>query len=225
MIGLGNCHDVIISTNRTAYYAIDLTAIGLRVGSVSRLDVIPASGTISLSGAALSFSGTCTVTAVVKASEGTYLNSAQLTSANGGPGNMASDTLVAVTPPNSSKTLGAVNIGVGNKTGLSFTLTNPNPIVTLHGLQFSDTLPDGLVAATPTNGAVLGYIANTTSSVTSNEAQPGAAASAVIFVGDPFQISYAANLGAAAIGSASLANGLKSLGTTLHATPAAGTMA
>ncbi len=41
---------------------------------------------------------------------------------------------------------------------------------------------------------VLGYITNMTSTVTSNEALPGAAATATIFIGDPFQISYAANL-------------------------------
>ena len=40
----------------------------------------------------------------------------------------------------------------------------------------------------------LGYLTNTTSTVTSNETLPGAAATATIFIGDPFQISYAANL-------------------------------
>ncbi len=42
------------------------------------------------------------------------------------------------------------------------------------------------------NGA--GPVTNTTSTVSSNEAAPGAAASATLFLGNPFQFSYAANL-------------------------------
>lgn len=45
-------------------------------------------------------------------------------------------------------------------------------------------------------GAEVGSLTNTTSTVTSNQTAPGAAASASIFVGEPFQISYAANLSA-----------------------------
>jgi hypothetical protein len=41
---------------------------------------------------------------------------------------------------------------------------------------------------------VAGYVTNTTSTVASNEAAPGAAASATLFLGAPFLISYAANL-------------------------------
>jgi hypothetical protein len=44
------------------------------------------------------------------------------------------------------------------------------------------------------DGTVLGSLTNTTSTVTSNEALPGAAASAILFIGDPFQVRYAANL-------------------------------
>jgi hypothetical protein len=43
-------------------------------------------------------------------------------------------------------------------------------------------------------GTELGQLTNTTSTVTSNQTAPGAPASASIFVGSPFQISYAANL-------------------------------
>jgi hypothetical protein len=41
---------------------------------------------------------------------------------------------------------------------------------------------------------VLGYVTNTTSTVTSNEDVPGAAESATLFIGDPFQIGYSSNL-------------------------------
>jgi hypothetical protein len=57
--------------------------------------------------------------------------------------------LFVATPPNLSKVFGEVSIGPGASTSLSFTLMNPNHIVTLHALQFSDTLPAGLVISTP----------------------------------------------------------------------------
>jgi hypothetical protein len=44
------------------------------------------------------------------------------------------------------------------------------------------------------NATIAGSLTNTTSTVTSNEAPPGAAASAALFLGNPFQFSYAANL-------------------------------
>ncbi len=193
------------------------------------------SGTISLTGGAITFSGSCTVTANVTAPEGVFLNSVQVTSANGGTGNTSTATLFAAMPPSLSKTFGELSIGPGSSTSLSFTLTNPNHVVTLHALQVSDTLPAGLVISTPngltgscgggtitapagnnlitvgsavlapqtsctfsvnvtSNGTTLGLLTNTTSTVTSTEALSGAPASAVIFVGDPFQVSYAANL-------------------------------
>jgi hypothetical protein len=46
------------------------------------------------------------------------------------------------------------------------------------------------------NATVAGSVTNTTSTVASNEAAPGAAASATLFLGDPFLVSYAANLNA-----------------------------
>ena len=193
------------------------------------------SGAISLSGGSIASSGNCAVTATVTAPEGIYLNSVQVTSTNGGTGNTSSATVFVATPPNLSKVFGEVSIGPLSSTTLTFTLINPNHIVTLDGLTFSDTLPTGLVISTPgvvtgtcgggtivapagnnlitvggatlppqasctfsvnvsSDGTVLGSLTNTTSTVTSNEALPGAAASAILFIGDPFQVRYAANL-------------------------------
>ncbi len=193
------------------------------------------SGTISLSGGSIASGGNCTVTANVTAPEGTYLNSVTVTSANGGTGSTSSATVFVATPPSLSKTFGEVSIGPGSSAALSFTLINPNHTVTLDALQFSDTLPAGLVISTPngltgscgggtitapagnnlitvgsavlapqasctfsvnvtSDGTLLGLLTNTTSTVTSTEALSGAPASAVIFIGDPFQVSYAANL-------------------------------
>jgi hypothetical protein len=193
------------------------------------------SGTVSLSGGSIAPSGSCTVTATVTAPEGIYLNSVQVSSTNGGTGNTSSATVYVATPPNLSKVFGEVSILPMSYTTLSFTLMNPNHIVTLDGLTFSDTLPAGLVISTPngltgtcgggtitapagnnlitvlsaslppqasctfsvnvsSDGTVLGYVTNTTSTVTSNEALPGNAATAILFIGDPLQVSYKANL-------------------------------
>jgi uncharacterized repeat protein (TIGR01451 family) len=56
---------------------------------------------------------------------------------------------VAVSPPTISKAFGAANVAVGGGTSLSFTITNPNPSAPLSGVAFTDTLPAGLVIATP----------------------------------------------------------------------------
>jgi hypothetical protein len=141
----------------------------------------------------------------------------------------------ALAPPTLSKTFGQLTVGALSSATLAFTLKNPNPTLTLDGLQFSDTLPAGLVVSTPNgltgscgggtitavagtstvslsgatlaggasctfslnvmnNATAVGSVTNTTTTLVSNEAAPGAAASATLFLGDPFLISYAANL-------------------------------
>jgi hypothetical protein len=189
-----------------------------------------------LSGGSISAAGSCTVSASVTAPEGVYNNSVQVTSSNAGTGNTSMATVTVATPAGLTKTFGAVSIGPGGSTTLSFTLTNPNHTITLDGLSFSDTLPAGLVVSAPnglsgstcggatilatpstnlitvsggalaaqasctfsvnvtSSGAALGYLTNTTTTVTSLEALPGAMASAMLFIGDPFLVSYAANL-------------------------------
>jgi uncharacterized repeat protein (TIGR01451 family) len=44
------------------------------------------------------------------------------------------------------------------------------------------------------DGSVVGLVTNTTTTVTSTEALPGAAATAVVFIGNPFLVNYSANL-------------------------------
>jgi uncharacterized repeat protein (TIGR01451 family) len=53
-------------------------------------------------------------------------------------------------PPTISKAFGAATIPVNGTTSLTFTLTNPSSD-TLTGLSFTDTLPTGLVVATPSS--------------------------------------------------------------------------
>ena len=54
-----------------------------------------------------------------------------------------------VSPPTISKAFGAPSIPLNGATTLTFTLSNPNPAVTLTGIGMSDTLPAGLVITNP----------------------------------------------------------------------------
>jgi len=53
------------------------------------------------------------------------------------------------TPPSITKTFGAASIPVGGTTSVSFIINNPNAGTALTGVAFTDTLPAGLVVATP----------------------------------------------------------------------------
>jgi fimbrial isopeptide formation D2 family protein len=80
-------------------------------------------------------------------------------------------TLKAALPPTIAKAFGAATINVGATTTLTFTLTNPNAGTTLTGVGFNDTLPAGLVVATPISvtGSCVGAIAaSNTISLTGN---------------------------------------------------------
>ncbi|WP_329106604.1 ice-binding family protein [Micromonospora sp. NBC_01699] len=113
------------------------------------------SSTISLTGATLPANGSCTFSVNVTATtSGTKLNtSGPVDSTESGPGAPASATVTVgaavVAPPTIAKAFVDATIPFGGTTSLDFTLTNPNPGTPLTGIGFSDTLPAGLVVATP----------------------------------------------------------------------------
>ena len=78
--------------------------------------------------------------------------------------------------------------------GGTITATAGSNTVTVSGTMLTPGTNCTFSVNVSSDGTVLGLLTNTTSTVTSTEALPGAAASAVIFIGDPFQVSYAANL-------------------------------
>ena len=106
---------------------------------------------ISLTGATVAVGGTCQFSVVVTGTAaGQYTNTTgNVTSTNGGTGNTASANLTVATPPTITKAFGAASILLNASTSLTFNISNPNASLALTGIAFSDTLPAGLVVATP----------------------------------------------------------------------------
>jgi fimbrial isopeptide formation D2 family protein/uncharacterized repeat protein (TIGR01451 family) len=193
------------------------------------ITAIAGSGAISLTGATLAASASCSFSLEITAlTEGVKNNSTTpVTSNEGGNGNAATATIRVASPPTLTKVFTDSELqlhGPSNTTALSFTLTNPNTGTTLTGLAFTDTLPSGLTVSTPNSltsscggtitatagsnsislsgatlaagasctfsvnvtGIAIGVQTNTTSTVTSNEAPPGAPATATTSVDDLF---------------------------------------
>jgi hypothetical protein len=106
---------------------------------------------IALTGATVAVGGTCQFSVTVTgAASGQFTNTTgNVTSTNGGTGNTASADLTVVSPPSITKLFGAATIPLNGVTTLTFTITNPNTGVALSGVAFTDSLPAGLVVATP----------------------------------------------------------------------------
>jgi uncharacterized repeat protein (TIGR01451 family) len=80
---------------------------------------------------------------------GVQNNSVQVTSTEGGTGNTSNASITVVAPPVIIKQFGAASIPLNGTTTLQFTIQNNNTTTTLTGVGFGDTLPAGLVVATP----------------------------------------------------------------------------
>lgn len=110
---------------------------------------VAGSGSISLSAGTLAASASCTVSVNVQGTTaGVKNNSVQVTSTEAGTGNTSNASITVVGPPVIIKAFGAASIPLNGSTSLSFTIQNNNTTA-LTGVAFSDTLPAGLVVATP----------------------------------------------------------------------------
>ena len=115
------------------------------------------SGAVSLTGATLAGSASCTFRVNVTGTTAGPKNNttSAVTSNEGGPGNTASASVTvvgAVAPPTIAKSFGAASIPLNGSTSLTFTINNPNNSA-LTGVGFTDALPPGLVVSTP-NGLI-----------------------------------------------------------------------
>jgi len=108
---------------------------------------------IALSGATIAVNSQCQFSVTVTGgASGQYTNTTgNVTSTNGGTGNIATANLTVATPPSILKAFGASSAPLGGTTSLTFTMQNPNTTLPLTGVTFTDTLPAGLVVATPNN--------------------------------------------------------------------------
>jgi hypothetical protein len=126
---------------------------------------IAGSSSISLIGGAIAAALSCTISVnVVSALPGYYTNTTGAVTADGPlTGNTATATLIVGYPPTITEVFGSSSIAVGGTTSLTFTVANPNVVpnpgvgvlpaaqlgLPLTGVGFTDTLPAGIVVATP----------------------------------------------------------------------------
>jgi uncharacterized repeat protein (TIGR01451 family) len=106
---------------------------------------------IALTGATIAVDGQCQFSVTVTgATSGQYTNTTgNVTSTNGGTGNTASANLSVATPPSITKTFNPIAVPLNGISTLGFTINNPNTTSSLTGVAFTDSLPAGLVVATP----------------------------------------------------------------------------
>jgi hypothetical protein len=109
------------------------------------------SGSVTLTGGAVAVNSSCTFSVNITASAaGQYLNSTgPVSSTNGGTGGGASATLLVANAPVIAKSFGAALIPLNSSTSLTFAIQNSNASLAVTGLAFTDTLPAGMVVATP----------------------------------------------------------------------------
>jgi uncharacterized repeat protein (TIGR01451 family) len=114
----------------------------------------PGSNSITLSGAALGTSSSCTfMENVTGISAGVEDNvTSMVTSSQGGNGNAASSSLTVVAPPSISSLFSASTVPMNQTISLTFSIANPNNTVTLAGVSLTDSLPSGLTAVSATSG-------------------------------------------------------------------------
>ncbi len=111
--------------------------------------------TISFSDGRLAASGTCTVRVdVTSSTPGTHMNtSSVLTSDHPASGTATDDLTVDTGRPGFSKGFAPSTIALGGRSTLTFIIDNTANASNVTGLDFTDTLPAGLVIASPSNAS------------------------------------------------------------------------
>jgi uncharacterized repeat protein (TIGR01451 family) len=112
---------------------------------------VAGSTSVHLTAGSVATNSNCTVVIKVAGTvAGVYTNTTgAVTSTSGGTGNTASANLTVASPPSLTNSFSVSTIPLNGTALLSFSLSNPNSGVPLTGLAFTDSLPAGLVIATP----------------------------------------------------------------------------
>ena len=114
------------------------------------ITAVAGSGSVTLAGGTLAASGACTFAVNVTGTiAGVKSNSVTPSSTEGGTGTPASGSVTVISPPSISKAFGVATMPLGGTTSLTFTLAHTNAGNGLTGVAFTDTLPSGVVVATP----------------------------------------------------------------------------
>jgi mucin-19 len=157
------------SQTLTGVAMTDTFPAGLKVAAVPNASVtgcgaptyapVAAATSVVFSNGSIVGSGLCVISFnVTSAATGSYTNTTGIvTTANGGSGVADSDilTVVATAPASISKAFLTNPMAAGAPGVLRFTIVNPNPVASLAGVAFSDTLPTapGAMLVSPTPGA------------------------------------------------------------------------
>jgi len=141
------------------------TATGALSGTGNDPGIRLTGGSIATAG------GTCTFSInVTSATAGTYVNTAGGVNSNEAPPAGAASnpaTLIVMGNPTVAKAFSPSNIGKGQTSVLTITLTNPNPVA-ITGAAFTDTYPANVTTAATPNASTTcasGTVGNTTGSV------------------------------------------------------------
>lgn len=176
--------NIVQGSTSTLAFNITNPNTGIALSGISFTDVLPAglsvadgtasacggtvtttasTHTISLTGASLAASGTCSFNVTVTGSTtGNHTNtSGSITATESGPNTTSSgygvSNLTVVTPPVIAKTFGTTTLytnGIPSSTSLTFSLTNPNTFTSLTGVNFTDSLPTGLQVDNPSGSPI-----------------------------------------------------------------------
>ena len=144
--------------------AIDFTdtlPVGMVVATTPNASTTCTGGTLTATAGTgvISYTGgnngpylSCTVSAdVTTAAAGDFVNTSGALTTSMGNSGTATDTLRVNPAPTFTKSFGASPIGVGLTTTVSFAINNTGSTVAATALDFTDTLPVGMIVATPAN--------------------------------------------------------------------------
>ncbi len=154
-----NQHDALTGVGFTDNFPAGAPSGSMTLASVPALSstcggtILTTSSSISLSNGTVGKNTSCVVQVNVTGTTGTFLNSVEVNSTNGGSGAPASDTLTIQPPAPAmtvSKSFTPYTIGVGQTSTITFFITNLSITVPISGISFTDSLPSGVtIVGTP----------------------------------------------------------------------------